>query len=99
MTAVAVDEDLDLVASVSLDGTCIVHTLRAGLYTLTIRPPSTEISRLCHVAISSQGYLVLYSRSELRLYLYLSVAGVPLCTPLPTLVHGRRWRCVLQAPE
>jgi len=76
VTAVAVDEDLDMVASVSLDGTCIVHTLRAGLYTLTIRPPGSD-SLLCHVAISSQGYLVIYSRSDLRLYLY-SINGRPL---------------------
>ena len=77
VSAVAIDADLDMVASVSLDGTCIVHTLKSGVYTLTIRPPGLDDSRLCHVAISSQGYLVVYSRSELRLHLY-SINGRPL---------------------
>jgi len=76
VSAVALDQDIDMVASVSLDGTCIVHTLQSGLYTLTIRPPGLD-SRLCHVAISQHGYLIVYSRSELRLHLY-SINGRPL---------------------
>merc|ERR1712091_600030 len=69
VTAVAANYDLDLVASCSLDGTCILHTLRSGRYTLTIRPPGPD-SLLSRVAISPRGYLVLFSRSDLRLHLY-----------------------------
>ena len=43
VSAVAIDADLDMVASVSLDGTCIVHTLKSGVYTLTIRATATPL--------------------------------------------------------
>lgn len=69
VTAVAVDRELDAVASCSLDGTCILHSLRSGTYTLTIRPAGAE-SLLTRIAISQQGYIIVYSRSDLRLHLY-----------------------------
>merc|ERR1712166_587979 len=74
VTAVAADYQYDVVASCSLDGTCMLHTLRAGQYVLTVQPPGGQLGR---VAISKQGYVIIFSRSELKFYLY-SINGAVL---------------------
>lgn len=42
VTCVDVNQDLDIVASGSKDGSCIIHTLKTGAYLRTIYPPSSS---------------------------------------------------------
>lgn len=69
VTCVAVSSDLDVVVSGGKDGTMIVHTLRSGKYSRTIRHPSgLAITSLA--LDGNTGRIVAYSRNDNRLYLY-----------------------------
>eukprot|EP00164_Ancoracysta_twista_P003908 GFYU01005239.1.p1 GENE.GFYU01005239.1~~GFYU01005239.1.p1 ORF type:complete len:1869 (-),score=444.28 GFYU01005239.1:22-4860(-) len=71
VTCVAVSTALDIVASGSKDGTCIVHTVRNGKYVRTIAPyPNSPQAQVHLVAISSQGKIITYSLDVLMLHLY-----------------------------
>lgn len=68
VTCVAANADLDVAVSGSKDKTCIVHTLRQGKYVRTITLPTK--SSIDRIAVSEDGYVVIYSREDLMLYLY-----------------------------
>eukprot|EP00026_Physarum_polycephalum_P000200 Phypoly_transcript_00200.p1 GENE.Phypoly_transcript_00200~~Phypoly_transcript_00200.p1 ORF type:complete len:1988 (-),score=255.41 Phypoly_transcript_00200:62-5914(-) len=68
ITCVAVNVELDIAVSGSKDGTCVVHSLREGEYVRTINLPKASPVNL--VAISPQGYIVVYSQTDLVIYLY-----------------------------
>jgi hypothetical protein len=62
------DCSLYIAVSGSKDGTCVVHSLREGEYVRTINLPKASPVNL--VAISPQGYIVVYSQIDLVIYLY-----------------------------
>ena len=62
VTSVAVNTEYDMVLTGSLDGTCIIHSLRSGTYARTLRlSPGDGPSMVKQVAISNQGSLVVAS--------------------------------------
>lgn len=68
VTCVAVNRDLDMVVSGSMDGSCIVHTIRKGEYVRSIKPP--EEHPLRWVGVSSTGNIVTYSLVDRMLHCY-----------------------------
>eukprot|EP01113_Clastostelium_recurvatum_P032618 TRINITY_DN4216_c0_g1_i3.p1 TRINITY_DN4216_c0_g1~~TRINITY_DN4216_c0_g1_i3.p1 ORF type:complete len:2476 (+),score=625.81 TRINITY_DN4216_c0_g1_i3:3-7430(+) len=66
ITCVAVNSDLDIVASGSRDMTCIVHTLYDGRYLRTL----THDAPLSRVLVSREGDIACYSRDSGMLRLY-----------------------------
>lgn len=72
VTCVSARADLDLVASASLDGTCILHTLHKGQYLRTIRRTcmSQPSLRLHWVVLSRDGHVALYSYDDRIMTMY-----------------------------
>eukprot|EP01132_Coremiostelium_polycephalum_P009076 gene9076-11116_t len=68
ITCVDISVDLDISLSGSKDGTCIIHSLKNGQYVRSIYLPKQSPVSL--IAISSQGYIVIYSQADLIIYLY-----------------------------
>jgi WD40 repeat protein len=58
---VVASSDVDTVLSGSRDGSAILYTLRSGQYARTVQQPEAESVDL--VALSSDGWVVLYSRA------------------------------------
>lgn len=83
VTCVAINRDFDIVVSGSMDGSCIVHTIRKGEYCRTIKPPPppkrdhdppttkpTDNAPLRWVGIASTGSIVTYSLVDRMLHTY-----------------------------
>ena len=77
VTCVAASVDLDLIVSGSKDGSVIIHTCRKGHYVRSLYPP--DGSGLRWVGISSAGFVVAYSYTNLSLHLY-SINGDHRCS-------------------
>jgi WD40 repeat protein len=63
---VIVNNDLNVVVSVSKDKTCIIHSLNKGKYIRTIKLKNNHTIDL--VTISEDGYIILYSNSSKKFY-------------------------------
>jgi len=77
VTCVAVNSDLDIVVSGSKDGSCIIHTARKGRYVRSIYPAghdpnegTCQLISMRWIGISSEGYIVTYSLTDLMLHLF-----------------------------
>jgi len=68
ITCVDINVELDISISGSKDGTCIIHNLKHGEYVRTIYLPKQSPVSL--IAITYQGYIVIYSQADLMIYLY-----------------------------
>jgi WD40 repeat protein len=88
VTVVAVNSNLDVVVSGSRDGTCIIHTLRAGRYVRTIIPPDRAPVRW--IGISCTGVIVTYSLLDFMLHSF-SING----THLSSVDAGERLYALL----
>jgi len=75
VTAVAASYDFEVVLSASLDGTCIMHTLRRGTYVRSFSPMSDGV--ISWLGISSQGDIVCLRGSVLHVY---SLNGNAVCS-------------------
>ncbi|XP_006816022.1 neurobeachin-like protein 1 [Saccoglossus kowalevskii] len=62
VTCVAISTELDMTASSSRDGTCIIHTVRKGHYVRTLRPTSDDPLPMSIplLAVSEEGHIALY---------------------------------------
>ena len=68
ITSLCVSIELDLVVSVSLDGTCNIHTVEHGIYIRTLRPSTDPIFNL---QLSNERHLLIHTKSdETHLFLY-----------------------------
>ncbi|KAJ8252990.1 hypothetical protein GJAV_G00207940 [Gymnothorax javanicus] len=66
VVSVSISTELDMAVSGSKDGTVIIHTIRRGQYTRSLRPPcesSLPVSIL-HLAVSWEGRLVVHTCVE-----------------------------------
>ncbi|KAF2072405.1 hypothetical protein CYY_006280 [Polysphondylium violaceum] len=68
ITCVDINVELDISISGSKDGTCIIHNLKHGEYVRSIYLPRQSPVSL--IAITYQGYIVIYSQADLMIYLY-----------------------------
>uniref|UniRef100_A0A8C4R671 Uncharacterized protein n=1 Tax=Eptatretus burgeri TaxID=7764 RepID=A0A8C4R671_EPTBU len=66
VTSVAISAELDIAISGASDGTVLVHYVHEGLYIRTLHLPceGSPIRTIPAVAISSEGYVVIYSNVE-----------------------------------
>jgi WD40 repeat protein len=77
VTCVCAVPELDLVISISLDGTCIIHTLRKGQYIRTITHPNKY--PLHQLSVSAQlAQIFMYSFVDGVIHAY-SINGALLC--------------------
>ncbi|XP_014667639.1 PREDICTED: neurobeachin-like protein 1 [Priapulus caudatus] len=92
VTCCAISIELDMAVSGSLDGTCIIHTVRKGQYMHTLQPPCLASLIIPSLAIGDQGHIVAYckaqSGSEVAYSLHLfSINGKHLaCETVPAAV-------------
>ncbi|XP_077997957.1 neurobeachin-like protein 1 isoform X2 [Glandiceps talaboti] len=98
VTSVAISTELDMAASASKDGTCIIHTVRKGHYVRTLRPPCEDLLSLSIplIAVSEEGHVAVYCeqrttsgkhsspkyQDKLSLHLY-SINGKHLTSEIP----------------
>jgi neurobeachin-like protein 1/2 len=68
-----VNNDLNIVVSVSKDKTCILHSLNNGKYIRTIT--LDDYSTMDLLTVSDDGWIIIYSKSSQKIYLY-SINGV-----------------------
>ena len=61
MLCVDISTELDLAMSGAKDGTCLLHTVRQGLYLHTLQPRKGLKCEVHLVAISNTGRLVVYT--------------------------------------
>ncbi|KAJ8255639.1 hypothetical protein COCON_G00195030 [Conger conger] len=89
VVSVSISTELDMAVSGSRDGTVIIHTIRRGQYTRSLRPPceSSLPLSILHLAVSWEGGLVVHTcvegkaslKDKNALHVY-SVNGKHLCT-------------------
>lgn len=86
VTCVAVNGELDILVSGSIDGTLIIHTLREGVYVRSIllgyhsvssAPPiiGPQVRRVTMLAISKEGYILAYSNDGINLLCTYTING------------------------
>jgi hypothetical protein len=86
VTCVAVNGELDILVSGSIDGTLIIHTLREGVYVRSIllgyhsvssAPPiiGPQVRRVTMLAISKEGYILAYSNDGINLLCTYAING------------------------
>lgn len=68
VTSVHVSADLDLVASSSMDGSVLLHSLFSGNFIRSLRDSDSPVSRL--LCVSSRGDVAVFSESDLSLSVY-----------------------------
>eukprot|EP00271_Cylindrocystis_brebissonii_P011984 TRINITY_DN3000_c2_g1_i1.p1 TRINITY_DN3000_c2_g1~~TRINITY_DN3000_c2_g1_i1.p1 ORF type:complete len:2905 (-),score=592.76 TRINITY_DN3000_c2_g1_i1:326-8950(-) len=93
VTCVVVKNELDLVVSGSLDGTCIIHTLEQGRYVRSIEHPKNSPIDL--LVVSIHGHIVIYSTEDLMLHV-ASINGKFLASQD---VHGGLLTCMVASAD
>ncbi|UJR10639.1 hypothetical protein I4U23_014834 [Adineta vaga] len=74
VTCVCVSNELDLVVSGSLDGTCNIHTVEHGIYVRTLRPLADPI---LNVQLSNERHILIQTeKDETNLFLYSINGGL-----------------------